>query len=165
MKKLLCLLLIVFMGTGCSQLENPNDWERVTPTVQRISEIALLTAFSRDDIKEHKDEICYAVNQVADVLENIEDPTITFEGIRLIAINTVRESLNLEPELEQLVLLVVDQVLDVTFQYVETYYNDLLQEDKFKIVVMVTQAIADGFRNACGGLPEPSAITTQSVFP
>ena len=164
MKLLVTLLVgLMFLGSiGCSQLNTPEDWERVTPTVARISEIALLTAFSRDDVQENKEEICVAVNRVADVLENIDDPTAAFDEIRRMAIAAVEEQ-DLAPELKKIVILVVDQVLDVTFMYVETYYNDLIQEDRVRIVVMVTRAVADGFRSACEGAPMTAGASR--VFP
>lgn len=167
MKKLLIGIMVAVFAlgsVGCTQLENPEDWERVTPTIKRVSEIALLTALQRPDVAERKNEICGAVYNVADVLDNIENPDATFDQIRQIALDAVNGMVDLDPELKQIVLVVVDQVLDVAFQYVETYYNGLLQEDKVKIVIMVTRAVADGFRSGCDGLPDPASVEAQ-IFP
>ena len=167
MKKLLIALTagILMLGSvGCSQLETSEDWERVAPTVTRITEISFITALQVDGVKEHKAELCDVIYQVADVLDKIEDPTTTFDQLQQKALDVVNNS-DLPPKVKQIALIVVDQVLDVTFRYVETYYNGLMQEDKIKVIVIVTKAVADGFRSACDGLPDPATVCKQSVFP
>ena len=153
----LLLMVAVLGSTGCQM-----GWEQLTPTIGRVSEIALVTAFSREDVKIHKAEICNIVDKVADVLDNIDQPDITFDQIRDISRQTI-VNMNINADVTIITLIVADQVFDVAFQYVETYYNDLLQEDRVKVVIGVARAISNGFRNACDGLSTHN-LKTSRIF-
>jgi hypothetical protein len=165
----LCLALL--FGSGCSQL-NPSpgdgqvDWDRVNRSVENMTELTALIAFARDDVKPHKEAICTAVAEVAPVLENFNDPDATFEKIRGVALNAVKEipSDVLPDGPKQIAVLVVDQVLDVVFLYTRDSYTDLVNRNEAQVALSVAKSVANGLNSACGSTVSAFSTDRRPTF-
>lgn len=167
----LSILVMVMLATGCSQLNpGPGDgqvnWDRINQRVENTTELTAMIAFSRDDVKPHQEAICNAVNEISRIVENYDDPAATFESVRSAALNAVKD---LPPEIlppgqaKQIAILVVDQVLDVVFTYVEDSYADLVGKNETRIVLSVTRSVASGLTSACGANFSPLSAEPQGL--
>ena len=161
MKKVGAVLVLCLMPMlGACTTGNGVDWETAAPIIENISAIGAGIAFAQPDVAEHKKEICTAVAAVTDVLENYDDPNATFESIRQVALDAVR---NLPPEvlsdeLKPLVITIVDTVLNTAWLYVKDNYQELIEQDQAKTVILVATSVARGINTACGPAPQMAPI-------
>lgn len=159
-----CLLVLVLM-TGCSQGDGQANWDRINRNVENFTELTALIAFSRDDVKPHKESICAATSEVTNVLENFNDPDATFEAIRGAALNAIKDlpADILPGSARPIAILVVDQVLDVVFVYVEDSYMDLLEKNEAVIALNVAKSAARGLDEACDPTISPFSTGPQGL--
>ena len=156
--RLVTLLAAGFLAlSGCSQWD-AIDWQRLSTSVERMTEMGARLAFLNPDVAAHQEQICFAVERVATGLGTFEDPDATFEKIRTKAHEIVNAipSEQLPDNLKPIVLLVVDQGLDAAFAYVREAYEDMLNQERTQVVLLVAKAAASGLLNACS--PEPQYL-------
>lgn len=145
------LLLGMACAAGCTQVKTPDDWQQLSPTIERFTELTFRAALVRDDVKENKEAICNSVVAVAGTLARFEDPDVTFASIRQVALQAIRD---LPPDaipenVKPIALLVVDGGLDFVFLYARDSYEELLAKDEARVVMIVTNALATGMAKAC----------------
>jgi len=153
----LCFSFALVLGTtGCSQIRPPGDgqqpnWDQVGATVEHFTELAARIAFANDAVKPYKNDICTAVDSIAPVLRDFNDPAATFNQVRDLAFQAISNIEGLTDEVKEIIKVVVDQVLNVVFVYVQDSYNDLINNDTTQIVLLVSKSIANGLDAACAG--------------
>lgn len=174
MKKLnlLALVGLVAITTGCSQFNWPSDnqnWDRINRNITNATELAATVAFARDDVKDHHEHICAAAQSVSTVLANFNDTDATFAEVREVALQAVKDmtSDSLPSYARPIAVLVVDQILDVVFVYVEGSYSDLVSSSEGVIAISVARAVADGLTAACNSVTplsnEPQGMAKFSI--
>lgn len=142
-----CLLFTA----GCSMQNgnwNPKDWETISPSVSAAAEFATRTALQNNQIKPHGAVICAAMHTVSNILSDFDDPNATFESVRNAAIKAIENSM-IPGSARDAAIVVVDQMLNITFMYVRDKYEGLLEQDPTRVVIVVSKAIALGATNAC----------------
>lgn len=148
MKKIICSLLFL-MVTGCG---GPIvNWEQAKPSISRFSEIAATVAFSSDTVKPHTAQICSVVSQVSSVLSQYDDPQATFAKVRELALSTIGAipETTVRADVKRIASLVVDQVLDSVFSYVQESYSDMVKSDQAGVALSVARSVSDGLNQAC----------------
>lgn len=156
MKKLAyCVLpLMLVVMSGCSMGNGgiqPMTPEKLAPSIEKWTELAATIAFARDDVKEYKPVVCEAVTHVSMILDDYDDPAATFDKVRGVALNAIKdiEHPMFGTDAKRITVLVVDQVMDIVFMRVETKYRDLIEKDQARTVLTVTKALSAGISNAC----------------
>lgn len=143
------MMLLVPLVFGCSMEKwSPEQWNSVSPSITGAVEFATRTAFQNEKVKPHVPEICNAMQGVSDVLSKIDDPNATFDMIREKALQAVKDRIP-EGTARDVAILVVSQVLNITFMYVDDKYADLLNQDQSRIMHIISTAVANGINNAC----------------
>jgi len=145
------MLLIPFIF-GCSMEKwSPEQWDSVSPSITGAVEFATRTAFQNEKVRPHVPDICNGMEGVSDVLSKINDPNATFDMIREKALQAVRDRIP-EGTARDVTILVVSQVLNITFMYVDDKYADLLNQDRARVMHIISTAVANGINNACAGM-------------
>ena len=139
--------LVMVLFSGCNQPTKPN-WELITPFVQAAAQQGATIAFAQPSVSLHKEEICVAVTQVADVLEQFNDPNATFDLLRQKMLAEL-DKITLPEPTKQIVVSVVDSVVSVAFACVKTNYSDLINTDQAQAVLIISKATAAGLQSAC----------------
>ncbi len=171
------ILALSLLLSGCAATggtRSPGETIRDhTGDITRFTQLAANIAFLRDDVKEHKDQICAAIYTIADVLDDIgsyileepvgADASRTFDSIRSIVLNAIK---NLEfegftPIMREITVLVLDQILNAVFDRIEGRYGDLLDDvEEGYAPIVASKAIAAGLKGACDSV---MSITTFGV--
>lgn len=156
MKKVLLSLLVMIglvAAPSCSQ-QNGNtwDWDQAAPLIENATTLAATLAFAQPALAEHKEVVCTVALKVSEVLESYNDADATFESVRQLALDTVR---NLPPEvlsdeLKPLVITAVDTVMSGAWLFVRQHYLDMVENNEAQVALTVAKAVARGLTNACG---------------
>lgn len=159
MRKMTVLTVVALMGmgSGCSMNNgggggwSPDDWSRIAPSISAATEFAARVALQSEQVKPYAHEICSTMRQVATDLENFGDVDATFDDIRNKARQAVMD--HLPPGVARdVTLVVVDQVLTITFMYARDKFSDFIEKDETRTVVIVAHAAAKGVTNACASM-------------
>lgn len=147
--KLFALLVLLPTISGCSLMTlgpGAPDWDRVLPTVQSRVRYVAMFAFTMDQIKPYKGEVCETTRMISEFLDTYDDQEATLEKLRA----AITEYINtLDPNVREPVQIVVDMVLTEAFNYAWQYYEELLSQDQTRVALMIADAVAKGLAEAC----------------
>lgn len=152
-----CLSVFLVVGSGCSQFTggggtwSPNDWDRISPSITAATEWAARTALQNSKVGPYVPEICSTMTDVSNVLSEFDDPNATFDKIREVALDAVRDKLGPGP-VRDTAVLVVDQILNMAFLYARDKYSDFIDQDQNRTMLIVSRAVAKGVQNACADM-------------
>lgn len=162
-------LMIPLLG-GCISTggtNTPGDWERMAPTLQSRVRYVALFAFSMEQVKPHKQQVCEATNNLANFLDSYNDKDANFTGLRA-AINLFINKIE-DPMTKQVMLVVVDMVLTEAYEYAWKHYADFVESDPAQVAKIIAGSVANGLKDACGlsvmnlGAAQPNDIFTVST--
>lgn len=166
--KILALTLMVSLSPilGCS-LMNPgpgnggnggiSEWEKMAPIIQSRVRLVAAFAFTMEQVKPHKDAVCQATLLIGEFLNNYDDRDATFATLRA----AVMQYLNtLDPSIREPAKIIVDMVLTEAFNYAWQHYENLINLDQTKVVLIVSDAVAQGLTEACR-----MTLTTMNAKP
>ena len=163
---LLALPLVFIMGcngfscNSTSTTTAPN-WAVIAPVIQGVTSTGASLAFAQPSVATHKTEICAAVKPIADVLSNYNDPNATFDQLR-VKLLAALDGVNIaDPTIKQLVTSVVDDIISGSVACVNTYYANYVASDQGKVVLLVSQSVANGLNNACGNTVSAMALPAK----
>ena len=154
MKSLFVLPLVAVMlvGTGCSQIQNnPQDAEKLSLAVERVTELSARLAFTQQKVVEKKQQICDGVAVASAALISLNDPNATLDTLKTVAsaaIDKIPET-SLPANTKGIVKLIVVAGLDASESYVKEAYSTLLAKPESQVVLKTAQAAAKGLSNAC----------------
>jgi hypothetical protein len=156
------VVLLALCLTGCQTTQKPN-WDLIGPFIGTVAENGARLAFQQPQIAQHKTEICAAVNNIAAVLENYNDPNATLDTLRakvLAELNKLPDS-----QYKQYVVMLVDTVISLSVDTLKTYYGEMLKSDQAQAVLTVCKATADGLDSACEMQPLATKKVPSFLFP
>lgn len=146
--------VVLLFSTGCSM--NNGGWGGKTiddfaPVIANVTATGARLAFLQDSVKPYRDQICDAVEQIAPLLENYNDPQATFESVRQ---ETHRYIQELPPDIlpedaKEITLAIMDSILDTAFMYAEGHYRDLIDKNEAHVALEIARAVARGLNRAC----------------
>lgn len=145
------VLVIVFstIFSGCSSGKwSPDDWESVAPIIEITTDYTTRHLLQTVEFKPYSEQICSAINNVSNVLNKIDDPDLTFDKIRESAINAVKEKLPQGPARDA-ALFIVDNVLSRVYISVKNRYEEFLEQDQNRIMLIISMAVSSGMNKAC----------------
>ncbi len=163
MKRFCVPMLLLLIPTGCASFGGTQKpLKEYAGDIERFTELAASVAFLRDDVKEFKVPVCGAVAEAVAVLKNIDDTEATFALVRHAALNAVKnfEHPSFTPQIKQITVLVVDQILNAVYDRVEGRYGDLI--DKAGTAIILGNAIATGLNNACMNAMSLSTFSVEN---
>jgi len=157
------LLGLISLSGGCAS----TNWTVVSPIIEHVSATGARIAFTSPEVANHKPEICMGVSYVAEALEDWDDPNATFEQLRQLTLEAL-DKLPLTPNIQPVVVVVVDGVMTSTVGYFNTFYSGLIEKDEARAVLAIARAVSRGLNSACGesGLSAAPSLHEESfLFP
>ena len=144
----LCLVGLLLLAPGCTHLrkgfgneQGKLDEKKISQRVAFIAGIAL----NLEAVKPYRTQVCNAIKMSAKVLRELKDKEVSEDKIRQV----LQESLNRwlpDGNVKNVAVLVVNFIVDRTFDLVWDQYENLLQNDPLVIV----RGIAFGLEQGCG---------------
>ncbi len=152
MKRLALVLVLPFLFSGCSLNNGPDDgqkpdWDAMAPKIQARVKYVAAFAFTMDQVKPFKTQICTTTDQIIDLLNTYDDQEASFDAVRLAVMNLVANIP--EENLRNAVTVFIDMVLTEAFNYAWEHYSDLISLNQVQTVVLIARAVGQGIQDAC----------------
>ncbi len=143
-----CLLMVPM---GCHQPAGGWNWEESAPVIESVTTIAARIAFAQPDVQPHQAQICEITGQIVVVLDNYNDPDATFETMRQVALDVIRDLPDdvLDANGKTITITIVDSVLNTAWIFVRTHYEDFVDQNETQAAIAVANAVAKGINVAC----------------
>lgn len=140
---------MLVLGTGCSQLRKGFEDDQGKLDEQKISDrVAFIAgiALNLEAVQPYKQQVCSAIQVAATELRNVEDKDVTEERLREILQESLDKYLP-DGNIKDVTVLVIDFVVERTFDLVWDKYRGLLESDP----AIVARGLAFGLESACEG--------------
>ena len=137
---------------GCSLMNGSGDrqkpdWDTLAPKIQSRVRYVAAFAFTMDQVRPHKEQICETAERISNMLDEYDDRDASFEKVRAAVMKLISEIP--DPGLREAATVFADMVLTEAFNYAWEHYEDMINQDAVQTAVLVARAIGNGLREAC----------------
>lgn len=165
MKKRLAILLVLPMvfGGGCSLNNGPKqDWDAMGPKIQRRVKYVAAFAFSMDQVKPYKAQVCETTDQIIELLNNYNNQEASFDAVRVAVMDLVDQIDN--EGVRNAVMIFADIILTESFNYAWKHYSDWVKQDQVRTAIVVARAVSRGLRDACNLVASSASAMPNDIF-